>query len=281
MNDEHLLQLLKNQTTVVEKTVNILKRNEGELQNEQFKNFTVRVKKTMDEYAAASFFPINDFYGQLNILSGIIYDCHNRKINHHLLPPKQLAGELEFIAGQVKHKYRVPDANAVYNIISMIFTHVTKNQILFHLSVPLLNLNEYDLFRIVPIPQWYFWVIDAKHEYLIVSGNRRTYQCMSEFEIHDCTEYNKELICTGPLHWNTNNVQQCEWSVFSQISNDGCVFERDLHESMWFSMGENRQVFHKTIESSGVLSFEQNCTIGNANMEINAHRKIIASFWNK
>lgn len=161
-NDEHLLQLLRNQTTVVEATMNILKKTEGEwlLQDGQFKNFTVRIKKTMDEYAAASFFSdavaliiqnMNDFDNQLDIMARVIYDCHNLKVNHDLLPPKQLAKELNFVSEQVKHKYRVPDANDVYNIIS-ISSHVTKTQILFRLSIPLMNLNEYELFRIVPIP---------------------------------------------------------------------------------------------------------------------------------
>lgn len=53
-NDEHLMNLLKNQTSVVEKTLNILRVNGDEIkrQNEQFLNFTKRIDKTMDEYAA-------------------------------------------------------------------------------------------------------------------------------------------------------------------------------------------------------------------------------------
>lgn len=57
-NDEHLMNLLKNQTSVVEKTLNILQINGDEMkrQNVQFLNLTKRIDKTMDEYAAASFF---------------------------------------------------------------------------------------------------------------------------------------------------------------------------------------------------------------------------------
>lgn len=49
-NDKHLLNLVKNQTTIVEKTMNILKKNENELviQSERLRNMTIHIEKTMD-----------------------------------------------------------------------------------------------------------------------------------------------------------------------------------------------------------------------------------------
>lgn len=102
MNDKNLMHLLKNQTSIVEKTVNILRVNEAELnrQNEWFANFSKRIDKTMDEYAAASFFSdgvahilqqISEFDAQMDILLGAIFDGRRHHINHNLMPPKQLA----------------------------------------------------------------------------------------------------------------------------------------------------------------------------------------------
>lgn len=97
-NDEHLLKLVRNQTSVVEKTFNILRNNDEELsrQNEQFVNFTRRIDKTMDEYAAASFFNdavahmvqrIQEFDAQIEILLETIFDSRKHHINHNLFPP--------------------------------------------------------------------------------------------------------------------------------------------------------------------------------------------------
>lgn len=153
-------------------------------------------------------------------------------------------------------------------------------------------MDEFELFRVVPVPfsrNGTFWTIDINHDFLIVSQNRRTYQFMSDSDVRDCLEYDNELICSGPLHWHTNNIPQCEWNIFNQVSNDGCAFKRRMHESMWFSIGENKwlfscrepqaltfictkQVFHRTIADSGILGFEQNCTVGSAAMEINGRR---------
>lgn len=155
---------------------------------------------------------MNEFERQLRLLTQVIYDSHNHKINHNLFPPKQLGRELKFVSDQVKHKYQVPDANDVYNII-LIAQQITKHHVPFRLSILLFDLNEYDLFRIVPIPflrNSTFWVIGAEHEYLLVSGNRRTYQFVSEAQLGKCLEYDGNMACDLPLHWHTNNVQQCE-----------------------------------------------------------------------
>lgn len=57
-NDEHLLQLLRNQTSVVDKTGNILKINEIEQmkKNEQFTNQINEIGKALNSYVASHFF---------------------------------------------------------------------------------------------------------------------------------------------------------------------------------------------------------------------------------
>lgn len=146
-------------------------------------------------------------------------------------------------------------------------------KILYHLSVPLLYLNE---FNIVPVPfarNGTLWVIDTDHKFLIVSDNRRTYQFTSENSLQECLEYDGELVCSGPSHWHTNNMQQCEWNIFNQKSNAGCTFKKKVQQSFWFSVGGNKWFFScrdpqaltfictKQVIHSGLLTFDQNCSI--------------------
>lgn len=104
----------------MEKTLNILQINDNELKRkgEQFTNLTNRIDKTMDEYAAASFFSdtvahliqeMSEFDARIDVLLETIFDSRRHHINHNLFPPKQLAAEIKIISEHVRNKYMVPD----------------------------------------------------------------------------------------------------------------------------------------------------------------------------
>lgn len=298
----YLNQIEEGIRMVVEKTLNILRTNNDELkrQNDQFMNFTKRIDKTMDEYAAASFFndvvahmlqEISDFDTQIEILLETIFDSGKHHINHNLSPPKQLAFELKMISERVRNKYLVPEGNHVYNLISIV-PHISANQILFHISIPLLQVDEFKIFRMVSVPftnENRTWSIYSEHEYLIVSSDRTRYQFLGNSDLQRCANFNKELICWGPYHWNTAQVQLCEWNIFNEISNGNCSVELSKDDSVWFNVGENSWLFYsmfgsdltfacndgifrEQIEGSGLLRFDQNCTVRNSNIEIHGKK---------
>lgn len=301
-NDRHLLGLVNNQTTIIEKTMNILKRDEKELilQSERLKNITVQIEKTMDYYAATAFFSdavayllqgMIEFEKQMEILLQVIYDGYRQHINHVLLPPKQLAEEIREVSAQIRNKFLVPVGNDIYSIIS-VKPHISDNRVLFHISMPLLRLNTYKLFRIIPVPFVYnnaSWVIDAKHNFIMVSGDQDSYQFLSQIDKNKCRKYDNSLICNGPFYWHTSAVPQCEWNVFNQISHNDCVLKRETRGSVWYDIGENKwifscgrqqdltfictdQMYHEKIDGSGILQFNQNCSIRSSSIEINGKK---------
>lgn len=301
-NDEHLLGLIKNQTSLVEKTLNILQLNGDELKrkSEQFMNLTIRIDKTMDEYAAASFFSdtvahlfqeIAGFDGRIDVLLETIFDSRKHHINHNLFPPKQLATELKIISEHVRNKYVVPEGNHEYNLISIV-PHISERQILFHVPIPLFQVDEFKIFRIVPIPftiKNETWSIHTKNEYLIVSNDRTRYQFVSEHELQQCGQYGEELVCWGPFHSNTARVQLCEWNIFNEISNKNCDIIVNSDNDSWLNVGENSWLYHtkgkndltfvchngvfrEQIEGSGMIRFNENCTVRSFDLEINGRR---------
>lgn len=211
-NDEHLMNLLKNQTSIVEKTLNILQINGDEMrrQNEQFLNLTKRIDKTMDEYAAASFFSdavthmlheLSVFDTRIDILLETIFDGRRHHINHNLFPPKQLASELKIISDNVRNKYLVPEGSHVYNLVSIV-PHISTNQILFHMSIPLLQVDNFKVYRIVSVPftgQNKTWAIRTEHEYLIMSSDRTRYKFLKHSDLQECANFGKDLVCWGHI----------------------------------------------------------------------------------
>lgn len=301
-NDEHLLGLIKNQTSLVEKTLDILQMNENEIQRrgEQFTNLTQRIDKTMDEYAAASFFSgtvihlfqeMADFNDRINVLLETIFDSRKHHINHNLFPPKQLAAEIKTISEHVRNKYVVPEGGNVYNLMSIV-PHILEQQILFHVSIPLFQVDELKIFHIVPVPYTSgnkTWSIYTKNKFLIVSNDRTRYQFMSGYDLQQCAQYGQDVVCWGPYHWNTARVQSCEWSIFNEISNENCTVNPNQMSSNWYNVGINQWlfysktgscltfvchdgVFRETIVGSGLLRFNQNCTVRNFDIEINGKK---------
>lgn len=53
---------------------------------------------------------MNDDYEQDEILS-ILTDAHKNHVSHHLLPPKQMRGKIDFISNRLKNKFLVPEGN--------------------------------------------------------------------------------------------------------------------------------------------------------------------------
>lgn len=301
-NDEHLMQLVRNQTTIVEKTMNILKINEAELkrQNEQFTYLTNHIGKTTENFTASTF--LNDAIahllqkfaessGQIEVLLQSIFDCRRHHLNHNLFPPKQLLAELRLIAEQVRNKYLIPEGNDVYNLIE-IEPHVTNNKVFFLLSIPLLRLKAFKNYQIISLPFTLnneSFLIDTPHQYMLVSNDRLQYQFLTSTQLHDCMNYGTKLICWGPYHWNTAQVAMCEWNIFNEISNANCSVTRARSSNFWSDIGHNTWLYysrndidltlvcddgvHRThVTGSGMLRFNENCTIRNFDIEINGKK---------
>lgn len=84
-------------------------------------------------------------------------------------------------------------------------------------------------------------------------------------------------------------MQTCEWNIFNEISNANCTIVASKYANVWYNVGENQWlyyskfggdltfvcrdgVFRKQIEGSGLLRFDQNCTVRNFDIEINGKR---------
>lgn len=222
-----------------------------------------------------------------------IFDGRKHHINHNLFPPKQLASELKIISENVRNRYLVPEGNHVYNLISIV-PHISANQILFHMSIPLLQVDSFKIFRIVSVPSTdrnETWSIRAEHEYLIMSNDRTRYQFLEHSDLQQCATFGADLICWGPYHWNMARVQTCEWNIFNEISNENCTVDVSQDTNVWYNVGENQWlyysrfggdltfvcrdgVFRKQIKGSGLLRFDQNCTVRNFDIEINGKRSL-------
>lgn len=120
-----------------------------------------------------------------------------------------------------------------------------------------------------------------------MSANRQLYQLINDKQLSECTPYNGELLCNGPLHWLTSQVNNCVWEVFNGLPSPKCTFRREAIHDSWHNLGLNSWIFtskhaqhliftcgeknyRETIHDSGMINLG-NCSIRGPRVEINAN----------
>ncbi|KAM3957318.1 LOW QUALITY PROTEIN: uncharacterized protein ACR2FA_008699 [Aphomia sociella] len=117
--EDHITQLWKNQTSIIEAEYNILKRTE----------------ETIDE--------------QHKII--------NRHLNYLVLTPQQLSYELQIIANQISKELTLPIESIQSNLYSVykllkIKARMTEEYLIFEITLPLINRDNFQLYRLIPVP---------------------------------------------------------------------------------------------------------------------------------
>lgn len=241
-NDEHLLLLLKNHTSFIESTLNIVKNDHNSLQNhinqskelnEILKNHTntIENEEKIQNFLMYLTQIMNDYEKQQSAIIEVISDSKRKFISHELFTVPQIEKQVELISKQMGSEYHVPTGIEVY-AVSTISVHRIKNQFVFKISIPLLNAQKYKLYRILQIPTIHDNKFDTKEIFLLASVNRQFYQFVND--ITDCIPYGyQQVICDKPIHWFTSNKPNCIWDIFNHLPRENvtCLKPLRIHSS--------------------------------------------------
>lgn len=304
-NNEHLMLLLKNHTSVVESTVSVLKKNEDEIANHNdqlnklFELLTSsKVGSDQFQYINAASMELNqlisDYGDQQNAIIDIMANVHHNRLDHKLFPPHQVAEQLNIISDNVINKYLVPEGHDLYKLIDLT-SEITRTQIIFRITIPLFKIAEFGIYKIMSVPTIHgneLWWINREHEYVLASSNRQLFQFMSEFELSKCNNIKLNVLaCSGQREWSTNaKPDNCAWNLFNQISNQNCTLSKTPLKSVWIELkGLNQWIFvvpnpmkltiicgsivsHEVLSGEGILTLDPNCVIQGKHFQLEPKR---------
>lgn len=244
-NEAHLLELIKNQTSLIDSTENVLKRDEEAIQGQlrivdlrlneiidRINNYTEKLhqQKMTELFSTLALEVIlmssNYQRAQAAILD-VLIDTHHGKINPLLLTPNQLKQEMTTIKDHLPSSLRLPakhnDLLQLYHLMK-VEGRPTSRHIIFQIKLPLLAFEEFEIFHIVPVPVIVnntFMAIKPTADFMVVNLHRDQYYPLTEQEFDACVSIGEaDYLCTQkhPIYRKGSNVSSCELSFIAHSS---------------------------------------------------------------
>ncbi|KAF9423426.1 hypothetical protein HW555_001235 [Spodoptera exigua] len=323
-NDDYLLQLMKNQTLIVEAENNIIKRNTV-FMNKQFETLHAYMNKTCSditriENRAQMLFTINDvnsaavtstlILSDLNRISEMLINAlaniYRGHLDTHLFPANQLIEQLNIISGRLPQGLSLPvkdiqsELTTIYDLIH-VRARITNNYMLFEIHVPLLSDEDYQIYRVIPIPflrQGQLKIIQPSASFIAINFIKNSFITMEDQDMRQCNSYGEDqFICNlhSPVYNMINKDAPCEAQIFNQQDSVSCILNdvtcketwTKLHKpNMWLFTLCNKQLMRvicsdqvtpTVINGTGVISLKSKCLLQKKDATIFTHNQLGSS----
>lgn len=206
-NEEHLMKLSQNQTSIIESTVNIMKKNQADVERQfrQLNQEIVELNHISGELQLSGRFTTLAVHTSLIMASykqvqrailDVVTRTRRDTISTLILTPDQLAREVVKIKKELPATLRLPatgkriDLLKLYRLMS-VRSQITNKMLVFEVELPLILDRSFRIFHVVPVPYLFndeLLIINYDHEYLMVDDHYERYHPMTELEIHECRE---------------------------------------------------------------------------------------------
>lgn len=261
-NEEHLILLMKNHTTIAETTLNILKKNEDAIsaQKDRINNLINDIKHMSDDQNKINGLTVATFHiliamtkyeaTQTNILNALL-NVHSGQVSANILTPTQLKLQLQKIHTTIDSSILVPGEDAhdelrsLYSIMDIQAT-TTHKQIVFKITLPLILNQQLQVFELRPVPTLhdakYIW-FEPSTTILLTTMKRTHYYPMSKDDLRDCNAYGKNtVICRqkGIMHMSQTTHLGCEIQLLNHEGNlrGNCTFRTTPVRDTWIALRE-------------------------------------------
>ncbi|XP_073964611.1 uncharacterized protein [Choristoneura fumiferana] len=255
LNQKHIVNLWKNQTSIVEAQHNLLRRVEV-IMNQQHKelhlhmtaleNSLQETKKSaqtnliLNELAMGALVASNMLNNLRNIQNALletVTDIYHGRFNLHLLTPAQLIEELSKISSQLEKDVSLPVDNIHFNLqqvygLLKIKTRMLQEFIIFEIKLPLISRESYEIFKIIPIKKQQ----DDKmvslvpiSSYVAINIKKDTFITMTENDVTTCYTQSDSYFCPSrkPEYLMTEDKSFCE------LENFECKTETEKCKNKW------------------------------------------------
>lgn len=300
-NENHLQNLLKNQTSIIEAQSNILHRNELTM-NKQFKNLQKHLQemilienrsqaKLNDElYATSSFLAAEMIVSSIKSLQenliNMITEVSRGHTDIHLLPPQQLAEQINIIYSNLPTELTLPtereNLTELYRLMKMSI-RIGTSYLIIETKIPLVDKQIFQLDRMISLPHSTY-TVEPSVPYLAFNMANDRLLLLTENDIEECihTSINK-LLCHSnkPIYELQITKPICNLSINNKTL---CRINRSACEERWIKLRNNNKWLYtcceqcdvrifcpaetvqlKTLYRNGLLHIGQGCSIkGNA-----------------
>ncbi|XP_070075693.1 uncharacterized protein [Drosophila takahashii] len=311
--EDVLMMLLKNQTSILDSTINIVRKSKSSTDNrirnleQQLATINKERGRYQGDHLQQAFVILT---AQLTLLAtgmqrmqaeiaSVLTDVRHRTISPMLITPKQLRDQLDKIRDHLPPDQMLPvsseNAMELYKIMRAEGT-TTTDHVIFKMTVPLVSTAQQEVFSIIPIPTWHSggWNrFDIKTPIIAENSHRDQFIGLTEDEFEQCLVVsNNEHICfNDQAAFNAEN--RCEFQLFNNKSKTLCEIIKSKADLIWLRAHQrNRWMFatHNQIElqavckgvpstihlnGSGLLSLSSGCTARNVNISISTFSTMI------
>lgn len=207
-NQDHVLDLVRNQTSILDGTLNIVKRSEKDI-NRQFNqlhqicnkienSFNEQEMEITETKRRQNFMELSFMSTQLleryenlqDAFIDIITDTQHGHINPMLLPYgnitngplAQLKDQVTFIKANLPSELNLPGESHGENLLAIyasmkIKARMMDKLLIFDIQLPLINNNEFQMYKIHPIPvqlNGSTILMEPSTEYMLINLNRKS-----------------------------------------------------------------------------------------------------------
>lgn len=267
-NENHLQHLLKNQTSILDSTINILKQDQTAIKGKfnrldtQYTEIRSRVHDLEDAGYQSKIFQIfislameltitaADLHRMKSSILDVITDTHHGKISPNLLSPTQLHDELIKIRNHLPPSLQLPVEHDNHLQLYKLMTvegAVTKTHVIFKIMIPLCDQEPFNLYRLFPVPSavnYSLVAIKPCNEILAVSAHKDQYFPISFAMLHSCTLTQADTYLCSNIQSKYNKGSQvclCEIQLLNNDTTLNCNAERLDTNVSWTQLTNNNQ----------------------------------------
>ncbi|XP_055374865.1 uncharacterized protein LOC129607724 [Condylostylus longicornis] len=203
-NEKYLLNLMKNQTSVIEATEHLI----------------YQIVSLFAQYISLT---IDEFKKMQEKLLDILVDLHHEKVSPTILSPNQLQMHLEQIKQHLSEDLVLPPVSDLYGLMTIKCKMGIKNAI-FIFTIPLLSKENFDLFQLIPFPANLnnsYMSVQPFTEFIMIDKFVDSAYKLSENDFEKCIKLNDDkYLClqVRPYYTKMANSLQCEFQLFKQQS---------------------------------------------------------------
>lgn len=288
-NEKHLVDLWRNQTSIIESQYNLLKRIEDNISrqhraiNEHFSTLDhglISLNQHVKRITQREDFLLSVIAAQ-NLLSNLkqiqdtildtITDINQGQFSLHLLSPEQLKNELNIISGQISKELSLPidnietDLSKIYKLLK-IKSSMTRRHLLFELSFPLISRDNYEIYKLIPVPhkvENHVMEIVTKTEYLAINLRKDKYLTLSIDELQQCIENKEYHLCMlqKPIYHLNAEEKFCVLDT-----NERCKMKRSVCENQWIPLSSTTKYLYFVCTSTSLMVLCENEPISRMNI---------------
>ncbi|XP_037942386.1 uncharacterized protein LOC119675270 [Teleopsis dalmanni] len=276
-NEMQLLTLFKNQTSVIDSTINIMKKDKIAVQ-EGFEHIDNEIKALMnsikDTNREVNQVRLNQVFNagaiqltlvvhNLQKIQSAIMDAltgtHHGKVNPLLLTLTQLQNEVNQIKFHLLPSLELPmpedELISLYRLIK-VKGGITQQHGIFSITLPLIEHERFELFQLIPIPNWLndsMAVIDSCSSILAINTHHDQYFPLMKSDLSLCETIKKgEFLCTNVrIRYNFGSEEYaCEINLFNNNTIANCRLKHTVNTLTWISLNQKNQWIYATSTSS-------------------------------